>query len=86
MKDYSNPSRKPMMYGGESRTKAQMGGMQASSDTNMRPNRMNKDESGRNYQMAMTAANMQNRTKMAMGGKTEEKKKGMMYGGKGKKK
>ena len=72
-KMYSNPPRKPMMYGGMSTKKgAQMGGMQTSADTNMRPNKQKKQPQGMNYQMAMTAAYPQ--------------QAGMMYGGKAKKK
>lgn len=72
-KMYSNPPRKPMMYGGMSTKKgAQMGGMQTSSDMNMRPNKQKQQPQGMNYQMAMTSAYPQ--------------QAGMMYGGKSKKK
>jgi len=70
-KMYSNPPRKPMMYGGMSTKKgAQMGGMQTSADTNMPKNTKKKAPQGMNYQMAMTSAYPQ-QAGMMYGGKTE---------------
>lgn len=102
MKDYSNPSRKPMMYGGEGmkkdRKKMQMGGMSAGTMpmSPMAPRNAEMTRADQRTGMAMGG-----KTKMAEGGKPMKKdpktgemkptyamdgKGKMMYGGKSKKK